>query len=291
MSARAAAASGRYLAEAAAAGLLHRVRGLRYVAGIHHDPLLDERRFLVEYGDDELLADPVWRAGLVEQALGEDPQAVSVVVRAPASVLFDGAWRRELSYLYHPADDAGVPAAGPDGGPGPQVATAGPAEEEAVADWLVRAMVRGSADLGAAADPEVAGQLARACLAAPGRHSYVARLDGRAVGHATLLCRAEDEVTGRRAVELVDMLIDLPDGPRREAAAALTAAALAHARRLELPLLGHVVHPSPRAGGADHGARVVASLVGRGWEADHVFWRRPTGSAADSPSRFTKDAA
>ncbi|MDJ0381792.1 hypothetical protein [Streptomyces sp. G-G2] len=285
----AAAASGRYLAEAADAGLLHRVRGLRYVAGMHHDPLLDERRFLVEYGDEELLADPQWLAGLVDQALGEDPRAASVVVRAPASVPLDDPWRRELSYLYHPAG-ADAPATGTDAGSGLRVRPAEPSEEEAVADWLVRAMVHGSADLGTTADPAVAGQLARECLAAPGRHSYVVCLDGRAVGHATLLCDAEDEVTDRRAVELVDLLVDLPEGPRREAATALTAAALAHARRLELPLLGHVVHPSPRTD-ADPGARIVASLRSRGWEADHVFWRRPTGSATDSPSRSEKGAA
>ncbi|MFD8021299.1 hypothetical protein ACFV6G_12830 [Streptomyces lavendulae] len=298
----AAAASEHYLAEAAGAGLLRRVRGLRYVAGVHHDLLLDERRFLVEYADEELLADPVWLDGLVVRALGEDPEAASVVVRAPASVRLDGPWRPELSYLYHPAG-ADVPAAGTDegtdegthggtdGGTGLRVRPAGPAEETAVADWLVRAMVHGTADLGATADPEVAAELARECLAAPGRHSYVAHLDGRAVGHATLLCEAADEVTGRRAVELVDVLVDLPDGPRSEPAAALTAAALAHARRLELPLLGHVVHPSQRTD-ADRGARIVASLRARGWRADHVFWRRPTGpAAADSPSRSTKGAA
>ncbi|MEU8461259.1 hypothetical protein [Streptomyces sp. NPDC029003] len=286
---RAAAASGRYLADAAGAGLLHRVLGLPYVAGMHHDPLLDERRFLVEYADGELLADPVWLAGLADQALGEDPEAASVVVRAPASVVLGAPWQRELTYLYHPATDE-APRAGAEGAPGLRVRPAGPGEEQALADWLVRAMVHGSADLGATADPAVAGRLARECLAAPGRRSFVACLGGRAVGHATVLGEVEDEVTGRRAAELVDLLVDLADGPRREAAAALTAAALAHARRLGLPLLGHVVHPPPRTD-ADPGARVVASLGRRGWEPDHVFWRRPAGPATASPSRFPKGAA
>ncbi|MFE2852223.1 hypothetical protein ACFXJO_13960, partial [Streptomyces lavendulae] len=82
-----------------------------------------------------------------------------------------------------------------------------------------------------------------------------------------------------------------PPAPPRPPPPPRRAAALAHARRLELPLLGHVVHPSQRTD-ADRGARIVASLRARGWRADHVFWRRPTGpAAADSPSRSTKGAA
>lgn len=270
----AAPACERYLAEAAAAGLVEQARGHRYVVGVHEDPLSDERRLLVEYCDEELLTDLAWLTRLVEQARALEPAVAAVVVRAPGTVRLDDPWQRTISYVIHPADSADA-ASGAPAVPGVTVSPAETAQDEdRITEWLARAMVDGSADHGHTADPATAVPLARECLSDPDRFSYLARLGGTAVGHATLLCAAQDEVTGRRAVELVDILVELADRPRRGAvAAALTSAALAHAHRLDLPLLGHVVHPSAQSA-ADHGDRIVAALLTQGWNLDHVFWRR-----------------
>jgi hypothetical protein len=269
----AALVSERYLADADGAGLLHQVHGHRYVAGFQDEPMLNERQFLVEYCDEALLADRDWLAGLADHARALEPEVAAVIVRAPATVRIGEPWHRSISYVSHPGGTAQAAPADPS--QGVTVAPAEAGDEADIAGWLVRAMVTGSTDRGRTADPATAELLVQEWLKAPGRFAYVARLDGRAVGHATLLCDAEDEVTGRRVVELVDTLVDLTDPPvRRAALAALTSAAIAHAERLGLPLMGHVVHPAPDVA-AGHGDRIVASLLSRGWQLDHVFWRRP----------------
>lgn len=266
-------ASERYLTEAADAGLLHHAHGHRYVAGFQDEPMLDERQFLIEYCDEELLADPAWLAGLAEHARALEPEVAAVIVRAPATVRIDEPWHRSISYVSHPGGTASTAPGGALHGISVQPAEAG-RDDADIAGWLARAMISGGTDRGRAADPATAELLVQDWLRAPDRFTYVARLDGRTAGHATLLGDAEDEVTGRRVVELVDILVDLEDPPARGAAmAALSSAAIAHADRLGLPLLGHVVHPAPDIA-AGHGDRIVASLLTRGWDLDHVFWRR-----------------
>ncbi|MGW1075957.1 hypothetical protein [Streptomyces sp. NPDC002537] len=267
------AASPRYLAAAAEAGLLHRLDGHPYVVGETHDPLHDRRQFLVEYCAEELLDDARGLEQALENAGGQALGTAIVTVRVPARIRLREPWRPHLTYLTH----AGPP---PRSDAEPSPFTVRPADAEtdtpAIAHWLAKALADGSADQGGTADPAEVDLLVREFLDAPDRFSYVACRDGRPVGHATLLCDAHDPVTGRDHVELVDILVDETDEAQRTAVNALTAAAIAHAHRAALPLTGHVVHPAPHVA-PEQGDRIVASLVARGWAVDHVFWQHHYG--------------
>ncbi|WP_405977649.1 hypothetical protein [Streptomyces sp. NBC_00158] len=264
------APSPRYLAAAEEAGLLHRLHGHPFVAGEQHDPQLDEPELLVEFCADELLSDPSWlEQALAVAGLSEAGPGV-VTVRASAHIRLAGPWQRHLTYLRY----SGPPAQDGQASSPLTVRPADPGTDTAdLTRWLAQALVNGNAEQDIETGPGAAETFAREVLAAPDRFSYVACREGRPVGHATLLCAADDPVTGRDHVELVDVLVEEPQGPRSEAAHALTAAAMAHAHRAGLPLIGHVVHPAAHVA-AGHGDRIVASLVARGWAVDHVFWRR-----------------
>lgn len=260
-----------YLAAADDAGLLQHLHGHPFVAGERHDPLLEERQLLIEFCATELLTVPHRFAEVLELASHGAPSADAIMVRAPESVRLPGPWRRHTTYV----QSSGPLRATPSPAQGLTVRRAEPGQDDAdVARWLAQAFVDGSADHGVTADGGVAGDLAREFLDAPDRVSYVACLDGRVIGHATLLCAADDPVTGRQYVDLVDVLVEAEDAVRRQATGMLTEAASVHAHGLELPLLGSVIHPASPSGPGD-GDRIVTSLVARGWAIDHVFWHLP----------------
>jgi hypothetical protein len=268
MSASATACRG-YLAAAADAGLLHHLHGHPFVAGEHHDPLLEERQLLIEFCAEDLLADPHRLGEIIEVASQGVPGADTVLVRVPESVRLPGPWRRHTTYLRcrGPLRTTSSPPQGV------VVRRAGPERGDAdVARWLAKAFVDGSADHGLTADAGMAGDVARQFLDAADRVSYVACLDSRVIGHATLLCSATDSVTGRQFVELVDVMVEAEDAVRRRATGMLTEVASVHAHGLGLPLIGNVIHPAAH-GAPGQGDRIVASLVARGWVVDHVFWR------------------
>ncbi|MDT0446390.1 hypothetical protein [Streptomyces johnsoniae] len=276
----AAHASPDYLAAAAEAELLHRLHGQCFVADEQHDPLLDERRLLVEFCAESILKDATRLAEALRIAGAGNRAARPILVRAPAHVTLAEPWHRHVTYLRHtggPADASPEDPARHRQAP-LAVRPAAPATDEAaIARWLVKALIDGSAGHGVAADPATADAVARDIIEAPDRVSFVATQgDGPAIGHLTLLGEAHDPVTGRDYIDLVDVLVEGDAGARRAGTAALTAAAIAHARNARLPLIGNVIHPAPHLA-AGHGDRVVASLVARGWEVDHVFWRRPAG--------------
>ncbi|MEU4212954.1 hypothetical protein AB0F13_23660 [Streptomyces sp. NPDC026206] len=258
-----------YLAAAAEAGLLHRLHGHPFVAGEHHDPLLEERQLLVEFCAEELLSDASWLEEVLDVA-GLSAARSVVTVRAPAHIRFADPWQRHITYLRY----SGRPAQDDQASSPLTIRPADPGTDtDDLIRWLAEALVGGSADHGVTAGPGAADTLAREFLDAPDRFSYVACREGRAVGHATLLCAAHDPVTARDYVDLVDVLVEESEEWRSAGTYALAAAAMAHAHRAGLPLIGHVVHPAPHIA-AGQGDKIVASLVARGWAVDHVFWRR-----------------
>ncbi|MEU2830346.1 hypothetical protein ABZ667_16990 [Streptomyces lavendulae] len=262
-------ATAAYLAAAEEAGLLGHLHGHPYVAGAHHDPALDEQRVLIEFCDPEILLDAISLDTLAAQLLGESPGATAVVVRTPGRLALEAPWERQLTYVRYDGEPVGS-VSPPEGF---AIRPAVPERDDAVvAEWIARAVTDGSAEQDTAADPEIVAAVAQDFLHLPDRVSYLAFADGRPVGHATLLCAAHDDVTGRDHIELLDVLADTADDCRRAVTAALTATAVAHAQGAGLPLIGHVVHPA-RNVAPGRGEAVTAALVRRGWRIDHVYWR------------------
>lgn len=273
-----------YLAEAADSGLLRELHGHPYVVGTYHDPLADEVRGLVEFCDPRLVEDASRLDDLVVRLRQDCPEAVRLLLRVPGDLRLRPPWSPQITYLryvggqgdhagdHRPPDGCAVRPA------------AGARELALVEEWLLRAFLRGYADQGAAAGAQAARGAVRETLEVPERVSFVAVPDGRPVGHATV-CPGHDTVTDRPYLDLVDILVDLDDAPaRRSASAALTRAAIDHAHRLDLPLIGHVVHPD-REVDPTQGERVVAALTARGWRTDHAFWRRDPAPGDREPGR------
>lgn len=257
-----------YLELARNAGALVEAAAGRYVLGAYPDPVTGEIRGLVEYCDEKVYHDLQAVDAMLAAVAGACPAAVDVLVRAPSTIILPAPWQVYLTYVRF----AGTPdQLDPDD---VWICEAEQLHQDIVAGWLARAISAGceehqeSVDVGA-------GPLdaARRILTTPGRRSYVAAIDGRIVGHATLLCEAHDDPTGRHFVELVDVLVEGVDDSRR-VMAALVAECARHAAALQRPLIGHVVHPLGKAE-AGKGERILAGLRRQGWSVDHVFWRRP----------------
>ncbi|RDG32049.1 hypothetical protein [Streptomyces corynorhini] len=274
--------SAAYLVGAREAGLLARYDELPFVAGEYEEPVRKEPQWLVTYCDPALTRLPSWWSALPGLARAAVPRARSVVLRAPADAVPPAPWRRLVTYLRYD----GVPASAGSGDGDCEVLPAVPAHDGPIRRWLTMALsaaaVSHGAPAGHTADPSFADTL----LNSPGRLSFVAAQGGEAIGHATLLCDAEDEVTGRAHVELFDILVEAGDADRRNATGVLVAAAARHAAGLGLPLFGNVVHTP--AAEADPGEAVVTVLGGQGWRVDHVLWERPlfapdSGGGVPSP--------
>src|SRR5690348_682943 len=74
-----------YLDTAADSGVLRRLDGRPYVAGVYVDPASGERQFLVEYCDPAILADPAAVDALVASAVG-DGKATHMLLRVGPDV-------------------------------------------------------------------------------------------------------------------------------------------------------------------------------------------------------------
>lgn len=237
-----------------------------YVAGAQTDPVTREQGCLVEYAAPELLATPTALAELERQLATAHPEASALLLRAPGDTQLPAPWRPSLSYVRFTGS---VPQA-PSLSDGLAVAPAGPEHDALVLGWLARAIADGygSGNIPAA---ELVDAAATDVLDAPDRVSFLLTRDGRPVGHASVLTEAQDEVTGTEFIDLFDLLVEESDVVR-PGTAALVAACAAFAAERGRPLFGNVVHDGA---GPDSGARVVASLLERGWCLDHRFWRRP----------------
>ncbi|WP_159765592.1 hypothetical protein [Streptomyces sp. HM190] len=255
-----------YLDRAAAAGLLREAGGFGFVADRCDDPFTGRRQVLVEYCDPRLPASADALAALHDALRAGAEEADAVLLRVVGDVRLPAPWRPRLTYVRHDRaprpPGAGTPPPG-----GLKVRPATPADDPRVRDWLAQAFR--NAYPGQEVGPGHPG--VTDVVDAPDRMSLIAEVDGEAVGHATVLVRQQDSVTGEEFAELVDTLVDDP-GVRRAAVAALVDAAV---RATEgRPLCGHVVHPYEP--GAARGAdTVLRALVAGDWSVDHCFWESP----------------
>ncbi|MFG2310968.1 hypothetical protein ACGFS9_20195 [Streptomyces sp. NPDC048566] len=257
----------RYLRAADEAGLLHRVDGLPVVAGEYAEPASGELQLLVEHADPTLLA----RAPrLLEVLFRRHPDCTSAVVRVPAHLPTPPGLLPLLGYLRH------TPGPPPETPPvALRLTEAAEADRAAVGAWLARAIRHASADRGHTVTDAGTDEAVRGLLDAPGRRSYLVRTPGApaAIGHATVLTDAHDDVSDTGFVDLVDILVD-DDALRRAATAHLVAACAATAAALGRPLIGNVTHPVDPAG-RERAAGVVASLRRQGWTPTHGYAHAP----------------
>jgi len=258
-----------YLAAAGNAEMRHELFGDVFVAGEAADhPVTSSPRCLVEYAADRLLADATTAAHLLRTLHNLFPKATVALLRVPAERAVPPPFTPMCSYLAWPAGAVAPPTAA---GPGLEVGTAAQADAAAVRGWLAQAARAGADELDEPVDR--GDEAADEVWAAPGRVSLVARRQGRAVGHATMV-PAYDEPTGTDYVDLVDVLVEPPD-PGGKAHSALVAAAIRHAAGRDQPLVGHVVHPS--ANHPEHGkaAIILAKLRRSGWVPAFAYWHAP----------------
>jgi hypothetical protein len=257
-----------YLADCERAGLLDHHDGLPYVAGAFVDPAIGERQFFAEYCDPRLIAAKPDLDWLVSRTRAEEPDAELIVVRTAADAALPRPWNRHHTYVRHDGD---LPAAAKKK-VDVRIVPATAEHTDAVRGWLVQSFTEAAAERRRAADPKVLRDMADTVLAQEGRTTYVAVMDGRPIGHLTVRPGIEDEVTGRRFVELCDVLVE-EASVRPAVIAALVPFALEFAVSRELPLLGQVHHPDeglvPGKGDA-----ILRGLLATGWVVDHAYWRR-----------------
>jgi hypothetical protein len=264
-------AVGDYLDRAAAAGLMERVLGYRYVADRYDDPVSGLPQCLVEYCDPALLRHTAALDALRARLREQHPAAGTVLLRVADATLLPAPWAPRLTYLRH---HRSTPATQPSASATLTVRPATPADDGRVHRWLVEALR--SAYPGHDVAPEHTG--IEAIMADPGRLSFIAEVAGAPVGHATVLADERDEVTGEPFAELVDILVE-PEAHRRAATGALVAAAATATEGR--PLCGQVIHPHP-SGPADgpgaerHADAVVETLLRGDWSIDHRFWTCPS---------------
>ncbi|PRY37524.1 hypothetical protein [Umezawaea tangerina] len=263
-----------YLTAAAEAGLLHRTDRFVVVADLAQDPLTGRKQCLVEHvaraGHDDPTEpdpapDPVALLDLLRERL---PDCQEALVRSVAPL--GPPFVPHVTYLVRPPEprSAADPPApgGPDGSP--LVRAEEPGDRDAVADMIDEAFDRATRQHGHRPDPAAVTAAVASVLDDPARVTYVAERDSRVVGHVTLLTGATDDPTGAEYVELLDVLVRPQDD--REASRRLVAAAVAHAGRLGMTLIGNVVHV---ADAPEHAERTLAVLRRTGWQvAHHYSW-------------------
>lgn len=258
----------RYLADCEQAGLLDHHDGLPYVAGVFVDPSIGERQFFAEYCDSRLIAVDPDLGWLVSRARAEEPEAELIVVRTRPDAALPRPWSKHHTYVRH---DGTLPTASSKK-VDVRIVPATAAHTDAVRGWLVQAFTEAAVQRRRVADPKVLRDMADAVLAQEGRTTYVAVLDGRPIGHLTVRPGIEDEVTGRRFVEMCDVLVE-EESVRSAVISALVPFALEFAVAHELPLLGQVHHPDEGLL-PGRGEAILRGLLATGWVVDHAYWRR-----------------
>jgi hypothetical protein len=262
----------RYLRAADDVGALRTIGGGRLVGGEYLDAARDRIRYLITYCDDHLVRDGSLAQALPALVRAEAPAAERLLLRLNAGLEPTAPWSRHTTYLRYASAGGRKSEAGEDtAAKGLTVVQAASRHDDLVLGWLVSALEEAARSQGEPADVPGASQVARQVLDDPGRRTYVALCEGTPIGHATLLCGEQDDVTGEDFVELFDVLVTPGHPAHRPAVRLLTSQSVSHAQRCSLPLVGNVIHPSDPVGAA-RADQVVRALEGSGWAADHVFW-------------------
>ncbi|WP_330456139.1 nucleotidyltransferase family protein [Streptomyces sp. NBC_00820] len=270
-----------FLTAAQRAGVRHSWGGFGYVGDRYTDALTGEVSYLVEHLDPGVLTAPEQLTAFADHVLGECPGADAVLLRVPGHHTPPDPWTRRLTYVVKSddsdAEDSGAEGGGPadsgvadSGVEGSGVAVRAANDDDAsdLARWLADAFQTGAGDQGHPVERGTALEQAAEVMAAPDRCSFVAHKDGVALGHATLLLDARDDVDGTTFVNLVDILIEGP-AERRAATTALVRVCAEKAAAAGRPLIGNVIHHW--SGG--RGDRVVGALTADGWRTHHEYWR------------------
>ncbi|MFJ2816587.1 hypothetical protein [Streptomyces sp. NPDC087294] len=247
------------------------------MAGPYNDPVTGERHVLIQRPREEMLRDPRRLASACATLHRLYPRVESFLTRTPPGIELSEPWRRRLTYV-RCVDPAKWPA--PTGG-GPRVTlAAGAADDDLVRAWLVRAFRAGGGVVHHPVSEFTAAAQAAFLCASPYRMSFIAWRGERAVGHATLLTGATDEVTGESVTELVDLLAEDEAGADIARVVLLRAAA-GHAATTRSPLIAGLLHTDPES--APEGREFAQSVLitpalRRRWTIDHAYWWAPAHS-------------
>jgi hypothetical protein len=254
-----------YLAAAREAGLIHRIGSAECVLGAA-DGARGQQDCLVEFCPQQVWSSEDAMAQLDAVAREVLGPLERMIIRVPGTERPAGGSTPMVTYVWR-ADRRRT------GGTSRQVSRADADQDRRVARWLTEALRGGYADLGEAADPDVLAGAVEQLMNDPTRVSFVAPATGDAQGHATLLSDTEDELTGVRYVDLVDVLVEQGDF-QRELRTLLTDAAVRYAAELGSPIVGNVSHGAAGTAAGQRSWDVLRQLAGAGWQDWYTLWAR-----------------
>jgi hypothetical protein len=255
-----------YLAAAREAGLIHRIGAAECVLGAATGAR-GQQDCLVEYCPPSVWSSRATMAQLAAVARELLGPVERMILRVPGTERPAGGPTPVVSYLWR----ADRPATDESSG---QVSRADADDDRQVARWLTEALRGGYDDLAEPADPQVLAGAVEQLMGDPSRVSFVAPATGGVQGHATLLVDAEDELTGARYVELVDVLVE-PGELQRTLRTLLTDAAVRYAADLGSPIVGNVSHGAAGTAAGQRSWEVLAQLGRAGWQNWYTLWARP----------------
>jgi hypothetical protein len=238
------------------------------IADSYREPMQSIETCLVEYASADLVGSPDGAARLVDFARREFPAARMLLVRLAEYETDLAGFEDYLLYLLL----TGAPIAHADETT-VRVRSAGPQDAEFVSEFLVEAFDDGLEMRLEKAPAGAAIRQTRAVLANPAARSFVVSHDGTDIGHATLLIDQEDDLTGLRYVELLDLLVERKHPHRYSAESKLVTASWQAAQSMGRPLLSHIVVREKTCHCAGVELMILDRLKARGWVFHHKYQR------------------
>lgn len=239
------------------------VAGRTLLVSVHDEELTGRTRGVVALGVETVLDDPAAMAELRAEVTAMAGTLDALVVRlGPGHDPPDRLGARLISrYLTAGPDVRLAERAGEW-----TVRRYRPADRDAVAGLLLAALREGYRILGDGPVDGLPEAYVASLLDREGDEVTVFTAHHGEVftGHATLMFE-EDDLTGAPQLELFDLFV-LGEWRGTEAGGLLTASAIRHARRLGLPLRGHV------AGDDANAVSVTDRLLASGWLPAESYW-------------------